>query len=163
MILSFQHPLTEIMSCDIIIVILIIRVFVIVRRQSKQREAIIKVLRGTPSHPSAEWIYEQVKKEMPGIGLATVYRNLRALEKAGEVLELHPFNNTARFDGNRNTHYHFYCERCWKILDLDEPVDPTIETGIAMKTGLKVTRHHLELAGLCLDCQKLESAMDKGI
>lgn len=151
------------MPRDIIIVILIIRIFVIVRRKSKQREAIIKVLRGTTSHPSAEWIYEQVKKEIPDIGLATVYRNLRALEKAGEVLELHPFNNTARFDGNINTHYHFCCERCGKILDLDEPVDPTIETRIARKTGFKVTRHHLELAGLCLDCQKLESDIDKSV
>ena len=134
--------------------ILIIIIFVIVRRKSKQREAIIKVLRVPTSHPSAEWIYEQVKKEIPGIGLSTVNRNLRALEKVGEVLELHAFSNTARFDGNSNTHYHFYCERCGKILDLDEPVDPTIETRIARKTGLKVTRHHLELGGLCLGCQK---------
>jgi len=72
------------------------------------------------------------------------------LEKVGEVLELHAFSNTARFDGTSNTHYHFYRERCGKILDLDEPIDPTVETRIARKTGLKVTRHYLELGGLCL-------------
>jgi Fe2+ or Zn2+ uptake regulation protein len=151
------------MPYDIIIVILIIIIFVIVRRKSKQHEAIIKVLRGTTSHPSAEWIYKQVKKEIPGIRLATVYRNLKALEKVGEVLELHAFSNTARFDGNSNTHYHFYCERCGKILDLNEPIDPTIETRIARKTGLKVTRHHLELGGLRLDCQKHELQTDNQV
>lgn len=146
------------MPFDIIIVIIIITIFAIINmnRKSKQREAIIKVLRNTTSHPSAEWIYEQVKKERPNIGLATVYRNLRLLKKAGQVLEMNPYNNTARFDGNTNTHYHFHCDRCEKILDLDEPFDATIETRIAKRTGLKVTRHHLELGGLCLDCQKLE-------
>ena len=126
-------------------------------KRSKQRDAIIRTLRNTTSHPSAEWIYEQVKKEIPDIGLATVYRNLRLLKKAGEVVEMHTSNDTARFDGNTNNHYHFYCDRCGKVLDLDEPIDNSIETRIANKTGLKVTRHCIELGGLCLDCQKLEA------
>jgi Fe2+ or Zn2+ uptake regulation protein len=130
------------------------------QKKSKQREAIMKVLRSTSAHPSAEWIYEKVKKEIPSIGLATVYRNLKLLKEVGEVYEMHASNDTARFDGNINVHYHFYCDGCGKILDLDEPIDTTIETRIAMKTGLKVTRHHLELGGLCLDCQKLAIHVD---
>ena len=126
------------------------------QKKTKQREAIMKVLNSTSSHPSAEWIYEQVKKEVPSIGLGTVYRNLRLLKEAGKVCVLPISNDTARFDGNTNRHYHFYCDRCGKILDLDEPIDATIETRIAKKTGLKVTRHHLELGGLCLDCQNVE-------
>jgi len=129
-------------------------------RKSKQREAIIRVLRCATSHPSAEWIYEQVKKEIPNIGLATVYRNLRLLKKAGEVSEMHTSNDTARFDGNTAVHYHFLCDRCGKILDLDEPIDATVETRIARSTGLEVTRHHLELGGLCLECQNLEIHTD---
>jgi Fur family transcriptional regulator, peroxide stress response regulator len=146
--------LTEVIIWVILIAIIIIRISMGTNRKSKQREAIMKVLRDTSSHPSAEWIYEQVKKEMPKIGLATVYRNLRLLKEAGEVREMHTSDDTARFDGNTSMHYHFCCDRCGKILDLDEPIDATIETRVARKTGLKVTRHHLELGGLCLDCQK---------
>ena len=124
-------------------------------KKSKQREAIVKVLKNTGSHPSAEWIYEQVKKEIPDIGLATVYRNLRLLKQAGEISEMHTSNDTARFDGCTKEHYHFCCDRCGKVVDLDESIDTTIEARIAKKTGLKITHHHLELHGLCLQCQKI--------
>lgn len=155
-----QCFLTEITMHVIIIIIIIIIFCENMNRKSKQREAIIRVLRGTTSHPSAEWIYEQVKKEIPNIGLATVYRNLRLLKQAGEVSEMHTSNDTARFDGNAGMHYHFLCDRCGAILDLDEPIDATVETRIARSTGLKVTRHHLELGGLCLECQNLEIHTD---
>jgi len=55
-------------------------------KRSKQREAIVRVLKRTSSHPTAEWIYEEVKKEIPNIGLATVYRNLRLLKEAGMAI-----------------------------------------------------------------------------
>ena len=126
-------------------------------KKSKQREAIISVLRSTKSHPSAVWIYEEVKKEIPNVALATIYRNLRILKDSGEISEVYVVDDTALFDGNTQKHYHFRCDRCGKVLDLDEPVDTAIETKIANKTGLRVTHHHLELGGVCLDCQKLEN------
>jgi len=125
------------------------------KKRSRQREAILRVLKSTTAHPPAEWIYAQVKQELPTIGLATVYRNLKILKETGQLLELHGNNSTSRFDGNTNSHYHFHCDGCGKILDLSEPVDISLETRIAKKNGLKVTRHHLELGGLCPDCQKL--------
>ena len=126
-------------------------------KKSKQREAIIRVLRSTTSHPSAVWIYEEVKKEIPNVALATVYRNLRILKDSGKISEVCIADDTALFDGNTQKHYHFRCDQCGKVIDLDEPVDTAIETKIAKKTGLRVTHHYLELRGLCLDCQKLES------
>jgi len=89
--------LTETIAGDIIMII-ITSVWTMAHRKSKQKEAIIKVLRRTSSHPTAEWIYEQARKEMPGIGLATVYRNLRSLKEAGEISEMHIFSDAARFD-----------------------------------------------------------------
>jgi len=123
-------------------------------KKSRQRAAILTVLRNTTSHPSAEWIYEEVKKIVPNIGLATVYRNLRLLKEAGEVAEMHVFSDTARFDACTRDHYHFFCERCGSVTDLDEPIDNTLEARIAGNTGLIITRHRLELGGVCLECQK---------
>ena len=53
-------------------------------RMTKQRKLILEVLRNTNTHPTADWIYEQVKKEIPNISLGTVYRNLRLLSEMGK-------------------------------------------------------------------------------
>ena len=122
-------------------------------RKSKQREAILRVLRGTTSHPSADWVYEQVRREIPNISLGTVYRNLKLLKQKGEILELDLASTLSRFDGNSQDHYHFRCEKCGRIFDVDEPVDKEIDYRVAQKTGFKVSHHRLEFRGLCKDCQ----------
>lgn len=163
--ISLASYLTGIMKCAKLIMVIVITIATpgfAVRRESKEREAIIKVLGQTTTHPSAAWIYQQVRKELPDIGLATVYRNLRSLKEAGEVCEMHSHGGTARFDYNTKPHYHFHCDRCGRIMDLDEPVDTTIEDRVERKAGVKITRHHLELGGLCPDCLKLEANVDSG-
>jgi len=122
-------------------------------RKSKQKEAILRVLRGTTSHPGADWVYEQVKREIPKISLGTVYRNLKLLKQEGEILELDLASTLSRFDGNSQDHYHFRCEQCGRIFDVDEPVDEEIDGRVAQKTGFKVSHHRLEFRGLCKDCQ----------
>lgn len=81
----------KILPYGIIIMIIITRIAMTMQKRSKQREAIIKVLRSTSAHPSAEWIYAKVKKEIPNVGLATVYRNLRLLKERVKSLKCtHP-------------------------------------------------------------------------
>jgi len=123
-------------------------------RKTKQREAILSVLRGTTSHPTAAWIYEQVRKEIPNISLGTVYRNLRLLREAGEIIEIDLSGTLSRFDGNQDNHYHFRCERCGRLFDVDEPVNIEIDERVARKTGFKISYHRLEFRGLCQECQK---------
>ena len=55
-------------------------------KYSKQREALLTLLRSTRSHPSADWLYENLRKEFPNISLGTVYRNLNLLTDIGEAL-----------------------------------------------------------------------------
>ncbi len=126
-------------------------------RRSKQRDAILKIVMNTDTHPDADWIYQEVKKEIPNISLGTVYRNLDFLVKAGEILKLEIAGSTARYDANTESHYHFRCRKCGLMLDLDEPVDHSIEERIALKTGLKISRQRVELTGLCKNCQKLKA------
>ena len=122
-------------------------------RKSKQREAILRVVKGTTSHPTADWVYEQVRREIPSVSLGTVYRNLNLLQREGEILELDFGNTLSRFDGNTWNHYHFRCEGCGRIFDVAEPVDREIDKRVARKTGFKVSYHRLEFRGLCKDCQ----------
>ena len=122
-------------------------------RKTRQKEAILRLLKDTTSHPTADWIYTEVRKEIPNISLGTVYRNLKSLAKSGEIRQLDLADGTSRFDGNNDSHYHFRCEKCGRIFDLDEPVDQSISQRVAKNTGFKVYRQRMELIGLCNACQ----------
>ncbi|MDY7019245.1 MAG: transcriptional repressor [Chloroflexota bacterium] len=98
---------------------------------SKQKKAILRVLRDTTSHPTGGWIYNEVRKEIPDISLGTVYRNLKVLRKKGEILELEYGNTFRRFDGNRHKNYHFRCEKCGRVFNVDEPIDGDIDESVA--------------------------------
>ena len=123
-------------------------------RKSIHRDTILRIIMNTSSHPGADWVYDQVRKEMPNISMGTVYRNLKLLAQAGEIKEVDIPGSLSRFDGNNSEHYHFRCENCGCLFDLSEPVDYKMEARIAKKYGFKVKRHYLEFIGLCLDCQK---------
>ncbi len=123
-------------------------------KKTKQKEAILEVLRGTCSHPSADWIYNEVRKEIPNISLGTVYRNLRLLCRSGEVLELDLCGTLSRFDARMDNHYHFRCEKCGQVFDVDEPVNEEVDGRVARKTGFRVMYHRLEFRGFCLDCRE---------
>jgi len=122
-------------------------------RNTRQKEAILRVLHGTQIHPDAGWVYQQVKKEIPNISLGTVYRNLKMLKENGLVNELDFAGSQGRFDGDVSDHYHFRCKKCGRIYDIDEPVDKSIEKIVAGKTGFQVTGHRLEIVGFCVECQ----------
>lgn len=123
-------------------------------KRTKQKEAILRVLRSTSSHPTAAWLYDEVRKEMPNISLATVYRNLRQLRERGEILELDINGTSSRFDARTDDHYHFRCEKCDRVFDIDEPVDKQLDGRVAGKTGFKISYYQLEFRGLCRECQE---------
>jgi Fur family transcriptional regulator, peroxide stress response regulator len=125
-------------------------------RKSLQRDTILRVVRNTTVHPGADWVYEQVRKEIPSVSMGTVYRNLKLLAQAGEIKELDIPGSLSRFDGNISNHYHIRCEKCRRIFDLDEEIKITIERGIAGKSGFKIKRHYLEFIGVCSECQVQE-------
>ena len=123
-------------------------------RRSTQRDAILRVIKNTTTHPGADWIYDQVRKVIPNISLGTVYRNLNLLAQAGEIKELDIPGTGSRFDGMTRIHHHLVCENCGRIFDWDESLDPAIEAKIARKTGFKVKTQYLKFIGICSHCQK---------
>ena len=85
---------------------------------SKQRETIYKILSGTKSHPTAEWIYEETKKVLPSVSLGTVYRNLGMLETAGLVKKVSTTLDTEHYDDDVSPYAHFVCLKCGRIVDI---------------------------------------------
>ena len=112
-------------------------------RKTKQKEAILRVLRDMAYHPTADWIYNEVKKEIPNISLGTVYRNLRLLADSGDIMELDICSTLSRFDWRADNHYHFRCENCGRVFDVDEPVDEKVNQRLAQAMDFKVLYHRL--------------------
>lgn len=124
------------------------------RRDTKQREAILRILRNNRSHPTADQIYDEVRQDIPNISKGTVYRNLQVLAEDGAVSVLNINGTQNRYEQKREGHYHFRCETCRRVFDLNEPVDKDIDERIARETGFTILHHQTEFSGLCKDCQQ---------
>lgn len=124
------------------------------RRDTKQREAILRILQNTRSHPTADQIYDEVRKDIPNISKGTVYRNLQVLQEDGAISELNLNGTLSIYEAKQEEHYHFRCEKCGRVFDLDEPVDKELDERISKNTGFTVSHHQTEFRGLCKDCQQ---------
>jgi len=123
-------------------------------RNSKQRLKIIDILKSTEIHPTADWIYEKLKKEFPNLSLGTVYRNLNILVDMGMVDRLDFGKTFDRFEAKIDKHYHFICESCGSILDLDidKQFDNKLEETVKTHTKLKIKTHKVQFYGICEKC-----------
>ena len=88
-------------------------------KYSRQREAIKTFLMTRKDHPTADVVYENVRKEFPNISLGTVYRNLTLLSDMGELLRLRVGDGMDHFDATTEPHYHFICHGCGRVIDLE--------------------------------------------
>lgn len=109
---------------------------------SRKREAILQKIRGSHIHPTAEWVYQELKNEYPDLSLGTVYRNLTRFKEDGTIRSLGVINGQEHFDGELNAHDHFLCVECGQILDLARPafLEESIEH--LEKTGNLVVRSY---------------------
>ena len=121
-------------------------------KYSKQREALLRILRGVTTHPTADRLYEEIRKEFPKISLATVYRNLNQLVENGEIIRLECNGEAEHYDGNPKKHYHFICRKCSAIIDVSISDASKINNLVIEKDMLKVEDHELFFYGLCQNC-----------
>ncbi len=121
-------------------------------KKSKQRDRILELLKTTGSHPSADWLYEKLKAEFPRLSMGTIYRNLSILEKQGLVKKIDFGSTYDRFEANITPHYHFICEVCGAIKDLELPVEYQLEKKVEEETHMTVHKHRIEFFGICNAC-----------
>lgn len=122
-------------------------------KQFRKRNAILSCLRSTDVHPSADWVYAQVKPEYPDISLGTVYRNLALFKQQGLIASLGTVNGVERFDGNTDPHVHFICTHCDSVTDLPQMAVPqSLCSQAAAQTGGLVEVCHLAFTGVCNRC-----------
>jgi len=119
------------------------------------RRAVLEVVRGIKTHPTAEEVHRMVVRRAPRVSLATVYRNLRLLVDAGLLGELPGPRD--RFDANTRAHHHFTCLRCGRIADVEAPIaEPhsrALSKRVEARTGLTITHQRIDFFGRCWECQ----------
>lgn len=121
-------------------------------KYSRQREAVLVYLRSTKSHPTAERVYHELRREFPRISLGTVYRNLNLLADQGEILRLNCGDGVEHFDAITQPHNHFICRHCGKVLDLDIAPFEHIDTEADEKFPGRIEGHEIYFYGTCEDC-----------
>src|SRR5260370_36363018 len=108
-----------------------------------QRLAIFRRLAATDRHPSAEELHAAVRREMPTLSLATVYKTLNALAGIGAVRPVSRLGARGRWDANREPHHHLVCTSCGTVTDVAEP---RLQAAAAPAAAL-AARHGLEAGG----------------
>ncbi len=105
-------------------------------------------------HPTADFLYEKIKEDLPSISLGTVYRNLNQLAEHGIITRIHGVGDSVHFDHNTHKHYHFVCTKCDKITDLPSNIATDLHAKVKQYTGLDVEDSDITCRGICDECQK---------
>ena len=121
-------------------------------KYSRQREAIKSFLMTRKDHPTADVVYENVRKEFPNISLGTVYRNLTLLSDMGELLRLRVGDGMDHFDATTTPHYHFICNTCGRVIDLDMDSLESINEIAGAGFGGRIEGHVAYFYGSCDEC-----------
>ena len=123
-------------------------------RRSEHRELILECIGSSSGkHLSAEQVFEEVRKLHPGIGVATVYRNLRQLEDSGAITRTAFPGEAALYEAaspaGPHMHHHLVCVSCGKVEDLEADLLYELERHVEQKKGFKVQDHRLQIFGVC--------------
>ncbi len=120
---------------------------------SSKREAIFKTIAGTKSHPSAQWVYNELKDAIPNLSLGTVYRNIALFKEQGKIISVANVDGEERIDADVSDHAHFVCEHCGTVSDLHQSELSPLEKELAQK-GFEIKRKNVVFHGLCCECSK---------
>ncbi|MGW8160846.1 MAG: Fur family transcriptional regulator [Desulfobulbales bacterium] len=121
-------------------------------RLTSQRQVILEELQKVTSHPTANEVFDMVRKRLPRIGLGTVYRNLDLLADMGIIRKLEIGGEQKRFDGDTSPHYHIRCVKCNRVEDIFIKKNRGLEKSAAACCDYKILDHHVEFSGICSSC-----------
>jgi len=130
-------------------------------RMTNQRELILQELQKSRKHLTADELYERVKRVMPRISLATVYRNLETLSEAGIIGKLEISGRQKRFDFDVSDHDHIYCVQCHRVDNITLDRDTVQSPSMVATRGYDISGFRVEFAGLCPACKKKNQRIEE--
>lgn len=118
-----------------------------------QRQVLYEVMKGMHGHPSPEEVYAKVKKKIPAISLATVYKNIHLFVESGVFREVSMHHGSVRVEMNREAHHHMVCSKCKAITDIGEEELGLVAKRNKLPGGFLVERYAVDVIGVCARCQ----------
>jgi Fur family peroxide stress response transcriptional regulator len=118
-------------------------------RFTRQREHVYSVLLAKRDHPTAEQVFIRAKTGMPEISMATVYNCLDALVECGLIKQVTLDRGATHFCPNMTEHFHFYCDHCEGVFDIDLRAD---SRPLALPKGFRAERFDIAVHGRCPEC-----------
>ncbi|MGB2751193.1 MAG: transcriptional repressor [Pyrinomonadaceae bacterium] len=119
---------------------------------TKQRTAVLQVIRDSKGHLTANEVFEDAKRLLPGISFATVYNSLRYLSNEGLIGEVRFGKDATRYDRKLERHDHAICDNCGKLVDLDLRIPNALFKEASELSKFTVGTIELTLHGLCPEC-----------
>jgi Fur family ferric uptake transcriptional regulator/Fur family peroxide stress response transcriptional regulator len=121
---------------------------------TKQRSAVLQVIRNADGHLTANEVFEDARRLLPGISFATVYNSLRYLSNEGLIGEVRFGKDATRYDRKLDRHDHAICDICGKLVDLDLRIPNALFKEASELSKFTVGTIELTLHGLCPECIK---------
>lgn len=123
------------------------------QRFTEQRATVYRYLAATDAHPTADEVFLAVRRSLPGISLATVYKSLETLVGCGLAVKLTYSDDSARYDGRTDPHHHAHCVVCDSVVDIPGML-PEAEVDALREhaAGFTVTGYRFEFSGYCSSC-----------
>lgn len=124
-------------------------------KYSKQKDEMLKLMRsGKLNHPNAAEVFAAMKLLMPGIGIATVYRNLNAFVEAGMLARVSMSGEPDRFDFRLDSHNHALCVKCGKVFDFESNSLKALSKKLLEQSGFRVSSANIFVSGVCEKCAR---------
>ena len=120
-------------------------------RFSKQRDMILNIVQDTRIHPTADYVYEKARNELPNVSLGTVYRNLGQLVESNQLKSLN-IDGTIHYDAFLDDHQHFQCKTCNRVFDIELNTKDFVSK-VESNTNHIIDGCQIHLVGICNDCQ----------
>lgn len=122
-----------------------------------QRLAVMAALQSRRDHPTADHIYQEVRRQLPAISFNTVYKTLELLCQRGMIIKVNPLHAVARYDGETGQHAHLICRQCHHIIDLNWEASAIPPLPAEDLHGFVVEHPSLTFWGHCPRCQPPKS------
>ena len=118
-----------------------------------QRQVLFEVMKSMHGHPSPEEVYAKVRKKVPAISLATVYKNIHLFVENGVFREVSMHHGSVRVEMNGEEHHHMVCSKCKAITDIGEDELGLVAKRNKLPGGFLVERYAVDVIGVCAKCQ----------
>ena len=119
---------------------------------TKQRQAVLRAVRESDRHLTANEVFDDARRFLPGISFATVYNSLNYLKREGLIGEIRFGTDAKLYDRKLSQHDHAICNKCGKLVDVELTLPEGLLEAAAERSNFKAETIELTLRGLCPDC-----------